>query len=441
MRTTCVIIGAGHNGLAMSRRLSERSIDHVVLERGEAANSWRAERWDSLRLLTPNWQARLPGMGYEGDDPDGFMTAAQVAEFVGAYAAAIGAPVQTATMVTRVATTADGYQVTTDRGVWNCTTVVLASGTANVANIPKLAEAVPTSIRTVTPLTYRCPESVDDGGVLVVGASATGAQLADELARAGRPVTLAVGEHVRLPRTYRGRDIFWWMDATGVLDDRHDQVDDLVRARHVPSPQLIGTLERRVIDLNTLAELGVEIVGRLGSIHDGAAQFSGGLANTCGLADLKMNRLLDRFDTWASVVGPVAVDEAQRFAPIRVPSALSLEIDLRRRGIKTIVWATGYRPDYSWLDVPVVDRRGRICHDGGVVQDAPGLYLLGGNLLRTRRSSYIAGAAGDTDALANHLYAYLDRSGAFPATQRSQSECPKIIPPVHTTTDRPWTTP
>jgi putative flavoprotein involved in K+ transport len=264
----------------------------------------------------------------------------------------------------------------------------------------------------VTPLTYRSPECLDQGGVLVVGASATGIQLAEEIHRSGRPVILSVGEHVRLPRTYRGRDVFWWMDAVGVLDERHDEIDDVVRARHVPSPQLIGSPDHRSIDLNSLGQLGIAVVGRLGSIQDGVAKFSGGLANTCHLADLKMNRLLQRFDDWASGNETDVVEPPHRFEPTSVASSPTIEIDLRRRGIGTIVWATGFHPDYGWLDVPVLDRKGRIRHHGGVVHEAPGMYVLGHNLLRTRRSSYIAGAASDTCELAAHLQEHLDGSVA-----------------------------
>jgi putative flavoprotein involved in K+ transport len=278
MRTTTVIIGAGHAGLAMSRRLTERSIDHAVLERGEVANSWRTERWGSLRLLTPNWHATLPGKTYTGNDPDGFMTMPEVVEFIGSYATRIDAPVHTGTTVTRIAATETGYQVITNRDVWNCATVVLASGACNNAKVPAIAAATPSSVASVTPLTYKSPDQLDDAGVLVVGGSATGVQLADEIHRSGRHVTLAVGEHITMPRTYRGRDIFWWMETAGVLDERYDEVDDLIRARHLPSPQLIGTPELRSVDLNSLAALGVEVVGRLGSIRDGVALFSGGLA-------------------------------------------------------------------------------------------------------------------------------------------------------------------
>jgi len=403
MRTTTVIIGAGHAGLAMSRRLTERSIDHVVLERGEVANSWRRERWPSLRLLTPNWQTRLPGAAYEGDDPDGFATMPEVIRFLQGFADLVAAPVRTQTAVTGLRTEGPGYEVATTQGVWRCDSVVLASGACNRPVIPDVATAVPPSVAMVTPMSYRGPETLDDRGVLVVGASATGVQLADEIHRSGRPVTLAAGEHVRLPRRYRGRDIFWWMERAGVLDQRHDEVDDLVRARHVPSPQLVGSPQRVTLDLNTLGARGVRIVGRLAGIAGGVAQFSGSLPNICKLADLKLNRLLDTFDAWAGAGGlDGEIDPPQRFAPTAVPSS-DLTLDLRRADIGTVVWACGYRPDYSWLHVPVLDRKGRIVHDGGVVRDAPGVYLLGMPFLRRRRSSFISGADDDTRDLADHL--------------------------------------
>lgn len=413
MHLPTVVIGAGHAGLAMSRRLAERSIDHVVIERGEVAHSWRTQRWDSLRLLTPNWHARLPGVrGGDGPpttDPDGYMTAAEVAAQIGRYARAIDAPVVEHTTVARLSPHGNGYRVDTDRGSWTCATAVIASGGCAVASVPALAAALPPSIVSVTPLAYRSPQELADGGVLVVGASATGVQLAAEIHESGRPVTLAVGEHVRVPRTYRGRDIFWWTEAAGVLDERHDEVDDLVRARRVPSPQLVGSAERRSIDLNCLQDAGVHVVGRLVGLRAGTARFSGGLANVCALADLKLDRLLQRLDdhaTAAGLDGDVAPPE--RFPPTRVAGPQVTEIDLIAAGIGTVVWATGYRPDHSWVDLPVFDHRGRIRHEGGMVVGAPGLYLLGLNLLRRRRSSYIAGAAGDTRELADHLRRHLD---------------------------------
>jgi putative flavoprotein involved in K+ transport len=408
MRTTTVIIGAGHAGLAMSRCLAERSIDHVVLERGGIANSWKTERWDSLRLLTPNWQSRLPGYGYEGDDPDGYRTMPETIAFIERYAEVISAPVRTHTRVTSVRRDDEGYTVRTDQGDWRARTVVLAAGACNIPEIPAVAAAVPASIATLTPVQYRNPDQLDEGGVLVVGASATGVQIADELQRSGRPVTLAVGAHIRAPRVYRGRDIEWWMDAAGVLDERYDAIEDINRARNVPSLQLAGYPDRRSVDLNSLTAIGVKLTGRLAGMRDGKAQFSGSLKNQIALSDLKMNRLLNTIDEWADRAGLNGeVDPPHRFEPTTMDASPPLSLDLASGAIRTIVWATGFRPDYGWLDVPVLDRKGRVRHDGGVV-DSPGMYLMGVQYMRRRKSALIDGAGDDARDLGAHLAAFLD---------------------------------
>jgi len=408
MRVTTVVIGAGHAGLAMSHCLTARSIDHVLLERGKVAHSWKTERWDSLRLLTPNWLSRLPGYSYQGGDPDGFRTMPETIDFIERYAETIAAPVRTDTRVTSVRKTDDGYHVATTQGEWRCRALVVATGACNIPSIPPVAKVLPPSIRTLTVRDYRNPGQLDPGGVLVVGASASGTQIAEEVHRSGRPVTLAVGEHIRTPRVYRGRDIKWWMDAAGVLDDRYDEVDDIQRARNVPSLQLAGSTDRRTVDLNRLTDLGIRMVGRLVGVADGKAQFSGSLRNQAALSDLKMNRLLERIDTWATEHGlDGEVDPPHRFEPTRVDDAPPLGIDLRKGEIRTVVWATGFHPDYSWLDVPVLDPKGRIRHDGGVV-DSPGMYLLGIPFLRRRKSSLIDGAGADAPELCDHLAGYLN---------------------------------
>ena len=409
--TTAVIIGAGQAGLAMSRCLTERSIDHVLLERGEVASSWRTGRWDSLRLLTPSWQSRLPGFRYDGDDPDSFRTLPETIAFLEDYARLVSPPLRTNCPVTSVRRTADDYQVASAQGTWHCKALVLATGGFNIAQLPKLSEAVPASVAQITPVQYRNPESLAPGGVLVIGAAATGAQLADEIQRSGRAVTLAVGEHVRAIRTYRGKDMQWWMNATGLNDERYDEVENLTRARSLPSFQLAGYPDRRNIDLNALTSLGVKLVGRLAGIRDGKAQFSGSLRNVCELADLKLNRLLNRIDEWAEENGASgAVDAPHRPEPTRVEASPPLGLDFERAGIRTIVWATGFRPDYSWLDVPVLDRKGNIRHDGGVVTEAPGMYLLGLTFLRRRKSSLIDGVGDDARDLSAHLAAYLSET-------------------------------
>ena len=422
MRVTTVVIGAGHAGLAMSHCLTARSIDHVILERGEVANSWKTERWDSLRLLTPNWLSRLPGYGYQGDDPDGFRAMPETIAFIEGYAVAISAPVRTHTQVSSVRRVDDGYQVSTDQGQWRSRSVVLATGACNVACVPPVAEALPPAIRTLTAMDYRNPAQLEQGGVLVVGASATGTQIAEEIHRSGRPVTIAVGEHIRAPRRYRGRDIKWWMDAAGVLDDRYDEIDDIGRARNVPSLQLAGSTDRRSVDLNRLTDLGVRLAGRLAGVADGKAQFSGSLSNQCALSDLKMNRLLERIDEWATGHGlDGEVEPPHRFEPTRVEGAPPLGMDLRAGEIRTVMWATGFRPDYSWLDVPVLDRKGRIRHDGGVVE-SPGMYLLGIPFLRRRKSSLIDGAAADVRDLSDHLVRSLAGGQVPPEPDRTSRE-------------------
>jgi putative flavoprotein involved in K+ transport len=378
-----------------------------VLERGEVANSWRRERWDSLRLLTPNWQSRLPGLSYDGPDPDGYMTAGEVSDLIERFAAVSRAPVRTGENVTSVRRTEDGYLVTASGGELASRAVVIASGACNRPSVPAFAGEVPASVEQLTPFDYRDPGKLPDGGVLVVGASATGVQLAAELQRSGRPVTLSVGEHVRMPRLYRGRDVLWWMETAGVWDQRYDELDDLTRARRLPSPQLVGTPERTTLDLNALTAMGVELVGRWAMTRDGRALFSGGLRNMFSLADLKLRRLLDAFDEWALTSGRDAeFSPPERLEPTRAPESSRLQLDLGSGEIRSIVWTTGFRPEYGWLDVPVLDPKGQLRHEGGVV-DSPGLYALGLPVLRRRKSTFICGIEDDAREVTDHLMGYL----------------------------------
>jgi len=384
-----------------------------VLERGEVAHTWRTERWDSLRLLTPNWQSRLPGFGYSGPDPDGYRTLPEVIDFIAAYSQTISAPVRTHTTVTSVRRTETGYSVRTDQGDWSCRTVVIASGAFNIACVPDVAGRVPRSVTTFTTQQYRNPDQLPVGGVLVVGASSSGTQIANEIHRSGRPVTLSVGEHIRAPRMYRGKDLEWWMDAAGILDERYDKVDDIARARRVPSLQLAGTPDRSTLDLNALTGIGVRLVGRLAGVTEsGKAQFAGSLRNMCALSDLKMNRLLNVVDEWAQANGfDGMVEQPNRLPPTEVEEAPPLALDLANGEIRTIIWATGYRPDYSWLELPVFDRKGMVRHDGGVVS-SQGVYLMGVPFARRRKSTLIDGAGDDARDLSDHLALYLRQNSA-----------------------------
>lgn len=409
MNIDVTIIGAGQAGLAMSRCLHDRSLDHVLLERSEVANSWRTERWDSLRLLTPNWMTRLPGHQYRGADPDGYMTAIEVAGFLDEYRRAFDAPVMTNTTVEAVRETEAGYVVSTNQGEIRSKAVVIATGACSTPKIPALADRLPKNIRQLAPIHYRNPDQIDSERVLVVGASASGAQIADELQRSGRDVTLAVGDHVRLPRSYRGMDIHWWMETMGLLDDRYDEVEDIVRARRLPSLQLIGSPDKRNLDLNSLHHAGVRLVGRFAGIAGSTAQFSGSFANQCTSADLKLGRLLDSIDEFATINGLDAeLIGPDRPSPTAAPQA---ETTLGLDGIGTVIWATGFRPHYPWLDKQLLDHKGAIRHEGGVME-RPGMYVLGLPFTRRRKSSFLDGVGPDAQDLTSHLAQHLEAATA-----------------------------
>ncbi len=402
--TDVIVIGAGHAGLASSFLLTQNAVPHVVLERGEVANAWRERSWDSLKLLTPNWQTQLPGYNYDDDDPDGFMSMPELIAHLETYAELSNAPIRTQTTVTSVRKDGDSYRVSTNRGEWRANAVVIASGASSTPTVPAVASDVPDDIEQLTPYKYRCAADLKPGGVLVVGASATGMQFADELARAGREVTIAVGEHVRMPRRYRGKDILDWMDRCGILNERYDEIEDLSRGRRLPSSQLVGSNNKPILDLNSLIDQGVQVAGRLMGINNGQAQFSGSLRNVCALADLKMQRLLSSIDGF--IGNDSDIPTAETFADTRVDESPQLTRDLDGKSIRTIIWATGFKPDYSWLDLPVLDRKGHIEHDGGVVT-SPGLYVLGLPLMRTRKSSFIFGIEDDARHISDHLINYL----------------------------------
>jgi putative flavoprotein involved in K+ transport len=396
-----VVIGAGHAGLAMSWSLAERGIEHVVLERGEPGERWRGARWDSFRLLTPNWLARLPGWAYQGPDPDSFMSAAEVTGYLRGYARSFQAPVVERTTVLEVRATVHGYRVRTDRGSWRAANVVVATGYHTRAQVPGLAAGLPTELTQVTPAGYRGPAQLPDGTVLVVGASASGVQIADELAKAGRSVVLSVGTHTRLPRRYRGQDIFRWLERNGSLDRGVDDVPAAVRDRGEPSLQLSGG--GRPVDLGALARSGITLAGRLSGVDAWVARFADDLPDTTAAADVRLRRVLSKVDSNADSSMDSPMDSFVDVAPVLVPSGPD-RLDLRRAGVTGVVWATGFRPWYPWLCVPVLDRSGRIQHRRGVTA-APGLYAIGLPFQSRRGSTFIDGARYDAAYLAEHIAA------------------------------------
>lgn len=414
-RIEVIVIGGGQAGLAMSRCLAERRVDHVVLERGRVAERWRSERWDSLRLLTPRWQSRLPGHRYEGPDPHGFMTRRELIGYLEGYARSFDAPVLSGTCVRALEPAEDGYRVQTDRGDWVARAVVIATGDCDVPHVPAMATRVAGEVVQLAPTAYRNPSQLPDGGVLVVGASATGLQLADELERSGRAVTLSVGRHTRMPRRYRGRDIMGWLDRVGVLDERAHEVPDLEASRRQPSLQLVGRPDHRTLDLPALAARGVRLAGRAVEADGARIAFADDLAATTAAADAKLERLLARIDALA---GLDPLEPARPFARLHGLDA-PRELDLAAEGIRTVIWATGFRRRYPWLRVPILDACGELRHDGGVTP-AAGLYVIGLRFLRRRKSSFLDGVGADAEELSAHVAAYLGRRETWMGAQRAR---------------------
>jgi putative flavoprotein involved in K+ transport len=369
------------------------------------AERWRSERWDSLRLLTPRWQTRLPGWYYRGPDPDGYMTRNEIVTHLEDYAASFAAPVETGVEVTSVERSGSGFSVTTPAGAWLARNVVVATGHCMSPLVPSAAQALPSQITQVVPTGYRHATALPAGGVLVVGASSTGLQLAEEIRCSGRAVTLAVGGHTRLPRSYRGRDIQFWLEAMGVWNDTARLERDLGRSRREHSLQLIGSPEHRSIDLAHLQRFGVRLVGRLQGVEGRNVLLAPDLADTMAAAHRRLERLLGRIDEF---IRSRRLPE-RKVAPDRPPAvpvpAAPRTLDLEAAGIRSVLWATGYRRSYPWLaSLDVLDERGEIRHDGGVTPE-PGLYVLGLQFLRTRKSSFIDGVGPDAAFLADHIVA------------------------------------
>lgn len=386
----------------MSHCLSELLVDHVVIERGKVAQRWRSQSWDSLTLLTPNWMTRLPGFQYDGEDPDGFMSAPEVIALLDRYAASSGAPIVTDTSVIRLVQTGERFRVITDRTAWSADSVVIATGYCDLPAVPDASEGLAASIAQMTPTNYRRPEQLPPGGVLIVGASSTGVQLADEIQQSGRQVTLAVGRHLRLPRRYRGRDILWWLDRLGVLDKPVEAVHSIEGSRHQPSLQLVGRADHSSLDVGVLQERGVRLVGRVREISGYEVTLADDLIASTAAADIKMAEILTRIDRHIASTGVPALDPEPFRSTWQQTDSRPERLDLESEGIQTVIWATGCRRAYPWLQVPVLDRRGEIVHTGGFTP-AFGLYVLGMNFQRRRNSSFIDGVGADAWKIAEQI--------------------------------------
>ena len=402
-RTDVVVIGAGQAGLAMSRSLTARDIAHVVLERARIGERWRSERWHSLRLLTPASHSALPGLPHVGVDGDCFLPADDFADYLDAYARRIRAPVYPHSAVMAVEACAGEYRTTTACDTWQSRAVVIATGDCDTPRRPACADALSPAIVQVAPRDYRAPDQLPDGGVLIVGGSSTGVQLAEEIHASGRPVTIAVGTHTRLPRRYRGLDIFAAMGVAGLLDDLAETNSSIEAARRQPSAQLVGRDDWRDLDLAVLYAQGVRLAGRLEAADGTRARFRDDLAATTAASHERMVRTLDRID--AALDGGEGRSGAggmlRPIAPFIVSSDIR-ELDLGEAGIHTVIWATGYVRRYPWLAVPVLNGQGELVHRGGVTP-APGLYALGLRYMRRRRSHFIFGCGVDAEELAQDI--------------------------------------
>lgn len=376
------IIGAGHAGLTMSWFLAQAGLDHVVLERqSRPGGSWR-QRWDGFRLVTPNWAASFPGDAYDGPDPDGFMTRDEIDDRVARYAERIRAPVQHSTDVRRLAARhGGGFELETSRGSLTAEQVVVATGSFHVPRIPPIASELPRRLTQLHSHDYRNERSLPPGAILIVGSGQSGCQIAEELAEAGRRVYLSVGSAGRAPRRYRGRDIFRWLAMLaahgaeyGVPFPTVDQLPDL-RLRSAGNPQLSGHKGGHDVNLRQMARDGTTLLHRIERVDGECLHLRPGLSATLalvdGLFDQRFRPLIDRLIDAAGIVAPPDDRIQDTFDPAEVAA-----LDLCEAGISTVIWATGYRLDYRWLAMPILDEYGFPRQRRGV-GDVPGLYFLG----------------------------------------------------------------
>ena len=401
-----IVIGAGHAGLAVSRLLTLEGRDHVILDRGRVAESWRTARWDSLHLLTPNWMARLPGWAYVGPHSEGFMSASRYVHDLERYAAAVGAPVLAATDVVEVSAMGEAYRVVTDSATWRARHVVVATGPGGRPRVPEAVKGLDPGVHLTTAAEYRNPGQLPDGGVLVVGASSSGVQIADELSAAGREVVLAVGRHTRMPRRYRGMDIYWWLETTGRTSRTIEQVRDPEAARRETSLQLVGQhdadVAARDVDLATLQSKGVRLAGHLAGAQGRKALFADDLIDSVNGADGQLHRFLDSVDRHIEAHGLAReVWPGHRPQPL-APQHTPAELDLAVEGIGTVLLATGYRSHHPWLQLPITAADGSIRHRRGRTA-APGVYVVGQRFQHRRDSGMVDGARHDAAMVISDL--------------------------------------
>ena len=395
-----VVVGGGQAGLSVSWYLAREGIDHVVLERESVAHEWSDSRWDSFCLVTPNWQCRLPGFPYAGTDPDGFMVRSEIVAYLRAFRESFDPPVREGVAVTSLDRRADGlFALTTTDGEVTADEVVVATGGYHLPIVPRWAERLPEDVVQVHSSRYRRPDQLPAGAVLVVGSGQSGAQIAEDLHLAGRQVHLCVGSAPRVARTYRGRDVVAWVSDMGRYDTAVADLPDGGRRRYKTNEYVTGRDGGRDIDLRAFARDGMALYGHLLGLRAGILQTADDLESALDGADRYREGILDSIDGWIAERGIEAPTEA-RYTPVWRPDPQRpLDIDLAAAGITGVVWAIGYRPDYSWVRLPAFDGRGHPQHDRGVTS-VDGLYVLGLPWLHTWGSGRFAGIARDAEHLA-----------------------------------------
>ena len=409
----CLIIGGGQAGLAMSRSLLNAGVENVVLERGRIANRWTTARWPSLRLLTPGWMTRLPGQQL-AVRKEGFLGAGDLAARLQDYAAGQCLPVIENIDVLALEKLGDRFRAVTSRGSWIACSVVVATGACDRPRIPSWGRDLSPSLYQIASTQYRGAGQLPMGGVLVVGASATGVQLASEVAAAGRKTILAAGSHVRSPRRYRGRDLFDWLDISGFLAEPTATGRSPAQLMAQPSMQLIGSDDDREIDLYALARQGVIIAGHASGAAGNVVGFADDLAHSLALGERRRERMLSQIDAFIDAAGIDAPEDPSARQNTNLLLPMNGAIDLAEHGISTVLWATGYRRDYSWIHFDACDADGELRQHGGLC-DIPGLYALGLPFMRHRASSFIDGVGRDAEAIAPVIAARLGASDALQA--------------------------
>jgi putative flavoprotein involved in K+ transport len=396
-----VIVGAGQAGLAVSYYLSQRGREHLMLERARVAERWRTQRWDSLMFQFPNWSIELPGCVYAGSNPDGFSHKDEVLAFIEDYAVRIKAPVRTGVEVRslRPATDPHCYLVSTNVGDFEARNVVIATGPYQRPRIPDLAKGFPDYVLQVHASDYRNPRDLPPGGVLVVGSGASGCQISEELLAAGRQTFFAIGRHRRVPRRYRGRDVFWWRRALGHLDQKAE--DTPVDRRH-PPPLVTGVDGGHDVDIRSYAKDGMTLLGHVGQINGDRLSIAGDLEDSLSAGDQAFNDFTSAVDEYVRGGGGLDVAPATISPPPKTDQETVTEIDLRSANIRTVVWATGYVLDFRWVELPIFDRSGEPIQRRGVTS-APGLYFLGLAWMHKAKSSFLYGIGEDAEHIAARI--------------------------------------